>query len=163
MTATEDTCKFGASAEDNAAIKAAALDYMEGWFTGNALRMRRALHPDLMKRCLCRDSKTGEANGEFYYSKAEQLVRYTAEGGESNWSDAPYDPQKGQENFDIVVLEAYRDVAVARIWSHAYVEYLQLGNFGEAGWKIVNILYTQTSGTAPTDDWRRTDLEYWIP
>ena len=106
---------------------------MEGWFTGIAIRMRRALHPDLMKRCLRHNPKSGEANGEFYYSKAEQLVRYTAEGGELNWSEASYDPATGRDNFDIVVLEVYRDMAVARIWSPAYVEYLQLGNFDKAG------------------------------
>ena len=163
MADYDDKHQFGGSRADIDAIERAVLDYMEGWFTGDAVRMRRALHPDLMKRCLCRDPETGDPTGEFYYSKAEQLVRYTDEGGETNWSDASYEPEKGRENFDIVVLEVYRDVAIARIWSSAYVEYMQLGNFGKAGWKIVNILYTQTSGTAPTDDWRRTDLEYWSP
>ncbi len=34
-------------ADDNAAIKQTALDYIEGWYEGNAERMQRALHPDL--------------------------------------------------------------------------------------------------------------------
>ena len=37
------------SAADTAAIKATALDYVEGWFEGNAERMERALHPVLAK------------------------------------------------------------------------------------------------------------------
>jgi len=35
---------------DEAAIAAIALDYFEGWFDGDAVRMRRALHPELAKR-----------------------------------------------------------------------------------------------------------------
>jgi len=37
---------------DEDAVRAAVLDYIEGWFDGNAERMERALHPELMKRCV---------------------------------------------------------------------------------------------------------------
>ena len=40
------------SAADTAAIRAAALDYIEGWYAGNAGRMERAVHPDLAKRIM---------------------------------------------------------------------------------------------------------------
>ncbi len=36
---------------DEDAIRAATLDYIEGWFDGDASRMERALDPGLMKRC----------------------------------------------------------------------------------------------------------------
>jgi hypothetical protein len=39
-----------AAAETTAAIRQAAVDYIEGWYTGDADRMERALHPDLAKR-----------------------------------------------------------------------------------------------------------------
>lgn len=35
---------------DRTAIKQAALDYIEGWYEGNAERMEKALHTDLTKR-----------------------------------------------------------------------------------------------------------------
>ncbi|MDX2438456.1 MAG: nuclear transport factor 2 family protein [Acidobacteriota bacterium] len=41
---------FAAGPDDEAAIKATALDYLEGWYSGDAERMERALHPDLAKR-----------------------------------------------------------------------------------------------------------------
>ena len=41
---------FAVVPEDEAAIKATALDYLEGWYSGDAERMERALHPDLAKR-----------------------------------------------------------------------------------------------------------------
>jgi putative lumazine-binding protein len=31
-------------------IKQTALDYIEGWYEADAVRMERALHPDLAKR-----------------------------------------------------------------------------------------------------------------
>ena len=40
------------SEADQAAIKQTALDYVEGWYEGNAERMERALHPDLAKRII---------------------------------------------------------------------------------------------------------------
>jgi hypothetical protein len=36
---------------DDQAIRAVALDYIEGWFDGDASRMERALHPELVTRC----------------------------------------------------------------------------------------------------------------
>jgi len=161
MSIPPNAIPFGASDEDIALIERSAYDYMEGWFTGDARRMRRALHPQLAKRSLIRDPDTGEPTNELYGSTAELLVRNTADGGESQWSDIPYDPEKGRENFEVKVLEVYRDVAVARIWSRAYVEYLQLGNFGSAGWKIVNSLFAMTEGVAPVAEYRRKDFEFW--
>jgi hypothetical protein len=38
------------TAADSAGIKSAALDYIEGWYTGNARRMEQALHHELAKR-----------------------------------------------------------------------------------------------------------------
>ena len=35
---------------DRAAIRETALNYIEGWYEGNAERMKSALHPELAKR-----------------------------------------------------------------------------------------------------------------
>jgi hypothetical protein len=48
------------AATDSAAIRATALDYAEGWYEGNAERMARALHPELVKRIVVRDTTTGK-------------------------------------------------------------------------------------------------------
>ena len=162
MTIPEDAIPFGTSEENLRLIERSAYDYMEGWFTGDARRMRRALHPELAKRTLVIDPQSGRPTTALYESDPEQLVCYTEAGGESQWTDISYDPEQGRKNFDVKVLEVYRNVAVARIWSKAYVEYLQLGNFGEAGWKIVNILYAMTEGTAPIDEYRQKDFEFWV-
>lgn len=48
------------AAADSSAIRATALDYAEGWYEGNADRMARALHPELVKRIVVRDTTTGK-------------------------------------------------------------------------------------------------------
>jgi len=40
------------ASDDNASIKKTALDYIEGWYAGDAARMERALHPELAKRMI---------------------------------------------------------------------------------------------------------------
>src|ERR1043165_10178274 len=47
------------AATDAAAIKQTALDYIEGWYAGNAERMERSLHPELAKRIVHTDPNTG--------------------------------------------------------------------------------------------------------
>lgn len=42
---------------DSAAIRATALDYIDGWYTGDAARMERALHPELVKRIVMTDAQ----------------------------------------------------------------------------------------------------------
>ena len=42
MPVPDDAPPFGASAVDLEAIEQAALDYMEGWFAGDDIRMRMA-------------------------------------------------------------------------------------------------------------------------
>ena len=44
------------STSDTELIKQAALDYIEGWYEGNAERMERALHPELAKRLVSTDA-----------------------------------------------------------------------------------------------------------
>ena len=38
-------------AAEELAVRSVVLDYVEGWFDGDAGRMERALHPELVKRC----------------------------------------------------------------------------------------------------------------
>ena len=49
------------SNDDAAAIRKPALDYIEGWYEGNAARMESALHPELAKRALIVDLSTGRS------------------------------------------------------------------------------------------------------
>lgn len=115
---------------DAAAIEAVAMDYAEGWYTGDAERMERALHPSLVKRTLMQD-ETGRwiVNPT---STFENMVAWTRDGEGTAWT--------GPRAFETQILDAFRDVATVRCQSPEYVDYPHLARFGSDGWKIVNVL-----------------------
>ncbi len=111
-------------------ITAAARDYVEGWFDGDAERMRRALHPDLAKRSLDVDD-AGQERIETL--TAEQMIRWTREGvGQQR------DP--GDRQIEITVHQVDDGLATATCLCALYVDHLQLAKTAD-GWKIVNILW----------------------
>jgi hypothetical protein len=112
-------------------ITAAALDYVEGWFDGDADRMRRALHPDLVKRRLRVDDPDGE---QIETLTADQMIGWTADG-----EGRELDP--GDRRIDITVHHVDDGIATATCLCALYVDYLQLARTA-AGWKIVNVLWT---------------------
>ena len=61
---------------DRDAIVRVALDYFEGWFDGDAVRMERTLHPDLAKR----SPDDAPAPGELEKLTAREMIEATAKG-----------------------------------------------------------------------------------
>ena len=120
---------------DLAAIRQAALDYMQGWYEGDAERMRRSLHPELAKRAILRDIQSGEPR--FYSLSCEQMVEKTRQGG---GTDTPSD----KRYYDVSVLDVYGDIASVRANSYDYVDYLHLAR-SEGRWVIVNVLWASNS------------------
>ncbi len=118
------------SAADSAAVRRAALDYIEGWYGGDAARMQRAVHPDLAKRIVRRDPQ-----GESWLSvtTADGLVHSTRLG---HGRDVP--PERQQKDATIVAMDG--DMASVRLVSTRLVDYMHLARWnGE--WKIVNVLW----------------------
>src|SRR5215216_5923416 len=66
---------------DREAIKQTALDYVEGWYEGNAERMERALHPDLAKR-IVRTNDQGQS--QLQQMSAMGLSQGVKRGGGKN-------------------------------------------------------------------------------
>ena len=119
-----------ATAADSAAIRRAALDYIEGWYTGDAARMRRALHPQLAKRYVRTDEK-----GESWASdtSAETLIHQTQRGF---GTDIP----PAERRTEARILDVYGDLASVRLNSTRLVDYMHLVRWnGE--WKILNVLW----------------------
>ena len=118
------------SRPDAEAIRAAALDYLEGWYTGDADRMERALHPDLAKR-IVRPAADGPDRVE--NMSALRLVQATRAG----WGTrVPPD----QRQADIVVLDVFGNAATVRAEARDWVDYLHLGKV-DGEWKIINVLW----------------------
>ncbi len=120
----------GQSQSDSAAIREAALDYIQGWYTGDAARMERALHPELAKRIVRVDTL---GNYRLDQQSAMTLVQGTRNGfGKST-------PQADRHD-DVRILDIYRNAASVRIDASYWIDYLQLAKW-RGRWVIVNVLW----------------------
>jgi hypothetical protein len=118
-------------ASDSAGIRAAALDYIEGWYTGDAARMERAVHPDLVKRIVNVDQRGRSVLNNL---TAMSMVQRTRNGGGS--SEIPADQRRAV----VKILDIYQGVAVARIDAASWIDYLQLARWN-GRWVIINVLW----------------------
>ena len=114
-----------------AAIRQAALDYIEGWYEGDAARMERALHPELAKRIVHTDAATGKSRLDSM--SAMTLVQYTRAGGGRKT------PKEAQTK-DVTILDRYQNAAVVKVVAANWIDYLQVARYN-GDWKIVNVLW----------------------
>jgi hypothetical protein len=123
----------------NAAIKATALDYIDGWYTGDADRMERALSPDLAKRIVMTDPKSKRSM--LQQMSAMGLVQGVKHGGGKM---TPMD--KRQE--DVTILDVFQDAASVKIVAGTWIDYLHMAKFN-GKWVIVNVLWALKTPPAP--------------
>ena len=120
------------SAADSAAIKATALDYIEGWYTGDAERMARALHPELAKRIVYQPAQPGQ-RARLESQSAMTLVRNTRAGGGNRTP-----PERQQK--DVTILDIYENAASVKVVAGAWIDYLHVAR-ADGRWQIVNVLW----------------------
>jgi Putative lumazine-binding len=131
VNATTGSTSVMQDVSDAAAVRRTALDYVEGWYEGNAERMGRALHPDLQKRIVEKDPKTG--NARLREMSASMLVGYTRDG------EGTKTPKEKQQK-DVTIFDICRDEASAKVVFLEWVDYLHLARF-DGRWVIVNVLW----------------------
>ncbi|HWA41212.1 MAG TPA: nuclear transport factor 2 family protein [Gemmatimonadales bacterium] len=113
---------------DSAAIKATALDYIDGYYTGDAARMERALHPDLAKRIVNTDQNGRSRLGQM---SAMSLVQGTRAGGGKD---------EANKREDVRILDIFQNTASVRIDAGTWVDYLHVAKWN-GRWVIVNVLW----------------------
>jgi hypothetical protein len=118
------------SPADAAAIKQTALDYIEGWYEGNAERMERALHPELAKRIV---RTNAEGVSRLDQMSAMSLVQGTRRGGGKN---AP----KEKQQKDVTILDTFENAASVKVIASDWIDYLHMAKFN-GRWVIVNVLW----------------------
>ena len=118
-------------ADDRASIRQAALDYIEGWYEGNAARMESALHPELAKRIV----RTNPQNrrSQLDQMSALSLVLGTRRGG---GKETP--PARQQK--DVIILDVFENAASAKVVASDWVDYMHLAR-SNGRWVIVNVLW----------------------
>jgi hypothetical protein len=118
------------TAADSAAIRATALDYIDGWYTADGTRMERALHSELAKRNVFSDSS---GRSRLIQMSAMTLVNGTRNGG---GSDIPA-PQRSDS---VRILDIYGGAASVRVRAATWVDYMHMAKFN-GRWRILNVLW----------------------
>lgn len=121
------------------AIEAAAMDYLEGYFSGDADRMAKGVHPELMKV----SPRMIEGTGKQCLGKigAGYLIEATRTGSGKLDED--------KRNIELTILDFVDDIATVEVLSAMFFDYLQIVKInGE--WKIINVLWVMNP-LAPTE------------
>jgi putative lumazine-binding protein len=127
-----------ATAEDVDAIRATVLDYFEGWFDGDAVRMDRALHPGLAKHALGQDA---DRSDRLDVTTKDEMVEATR-GGLGRQRDLP------DRAIRIDVASVSGDIACVIVHSAVYVEFVLLVRTTD-GWRITGTLWHWAPGHGP--------------
>jgi Putative lumazine-binding len=112
---------------DEDAVRSVVMDYVEGWFDGDAGRMKRALHPELVKRCR---GIEGDDPDALETLSARQMIDATADG-EGRREDAT------DRRIEIRIDHLSGGIASVQCFCHRYVDLLHLIDMPD-GWNIVN-------------------------
>ena len=118
------------SPADASAIKQTALNYIEGWYEGNAGRMEKALHPELAKRIVRTNQ---EGNSRLEQMSAMSLVLGTRRGGGNQT------PKEKQQK-DVTIPDVFENAASVKVVASDWVDYLHMAK-SNGKWVIVNVLW----------------------
>ena len=127
------------TAADSAAIRAAALDYIDGWYAGDGARMERALHPELAKRNVFTDPQSRRSR--LIQMGALTLINQTRAGG---GSDIPAAERKSE----VTILDVFQGAASVRVRAASWVDYMHLAKWN-GRWIIINVLWENDAPPTP--------------
>ena len=125
------------SSNDTALIKMTVLNYVEGFYTSDTARMSKAIHPELAKRIIVRDTL---GNMMLSNMGSSQLL-YNTKRNRNRDIRNPEQPFKA----DIIIYDIVKNIATVKVMTNKFhfVDYLHLGKFRDE-WKIVNVLWEYT-------------------
>ena len=118
------------TAADSAAIRATALDYIDGWYAADGTRMERSLHPELAKRNVWNDSS---GRSHLIQMSAMTLVQGTRMGGGSRIPAA-------QRSDAVQILDIFGGAASVRVRAATWVDYMHMAKYN-GQWRIMNVLW----------------------
>ena len=118
------------SAQDRAGVERAALDYLEGFYEGSEEKIRRGVHPDVLK--------FGFAMRDGAYQRVpmsfEEMIGF-ANDVKSSGRFPPADAPKRVELLDVL-----DQTAVAKVYAWWGSDYLSMAKY-DGEWKIVQVLW----------------------
>lgn len=115
---------------DQAAIRATITDYIEGYYTSDAARMERSLHPHYLKHVISGADDTLKMTEK----TGLQMVQDVRDG-----KPVPASSRKSE----ITVLDVTGDIASAKLVTPRWVDYMTLAKW-EGKWKIVSVVLRES-------------------
>jgi hypothetical protein len=115
------------ASDDKAAIRATVLDYIEGYYLSDPVRMERSLHPTYLKHTVsgsAGDPKVIEKRGVDMVQEARNKKEVTPEADRKE---------------DITILDVSGDVASVKLVATAWTNYMTLLKQNGA-WKILSVV-----------------------
>ncbi|MEZ4962189.1 MAG: nuclear transport factor 2 family protein [Saprospiraceae bacterium] len=120
-----------AQVSDSLLVHRAALDYLEGFYEGDTLKLQRSLSPALHKYGYYKD-KTGQYEGsQMTFDEAIGFARNVLEKKKFPKPDAPK---------KIMVLEVQEQIACVKVVAWWGMDYLLLARHGDA-WRIEQVIW----------------------
>ena len=118
-------------AENEKAIRKVALDYIEGWYSADTIRMAKALSKDLKKRGFIMSYKSKKeiiANASY-----PQMIKWTGERNDQLALD-------NNIELKVEIIEIGERIANVKTITPDFIDYIHLGKIaGE--WKIYNVIW----------------------
>jgi len=93
--------------------------------------MEHALHPELAKRMISTDPKTGRS--QFNHMGAMALVQHTRNGGGKK-------TLQDRQLKEVTILDRYNNAAVVKIVTSDWIDYLEVAKFNSE-WKMINVMW----------------------
>ena len=110
---------------DSAAVQATVMNYIEAYYTGDAPRMQRTLHPHYLKHMIHGSIPMREWNG----AQMVQSVRSTG----------PADMPAAEKTEQVSVMDVSGDIASAKLVTPHWVDYMTLQKVN-GDWKILSVV-----------------------
>ncbi len=120
------------------AIEEAALDYIDGAYSGDADRMARGVHPELTKVRVATHPKTGE---DFLDKTSASLLVEATKARLMMLDEAA-------RNIQVEIYDSRHGIAVVKVVSAMYIDHLQLAKV-KGEWRIVNVLWAVNPDAPP--------------
>ncbi|HJQ76906.1 MAG TPA: nuclear transport factor 2 family protein [Acidimicrobiia bacterium] len=118
--------QVGVSSEDIEAIEKAALDYLEGYVSGDAQRHHGSYHPEAIKR---------------RYNQGEDGVFAIASLSPQTMADwAARQNPKDIGDVEIIIDGVYNDIATVRVYSQWWVDFLHVVK-ARGSWKLFHVTW----------------------
>jgi Putative lumazine-binding len=118
--------------EESSAVAAVARNYLDAYYTADAARMLKVLHPEFHKRTI----KTVNGRMEITEDTVQSMVQGVRLGSGKNI------PQNERIR-EIQVLDIYKDAASVKVVTGRWIDYMHLSRFNSE-WRVLDVVLQYT-------------------